>query len=276
MSSTVLIVVVVLNMIATITLWRTAARRPDKLKKKFLAALMDNKPIVPRHQRPESIGEGWGVHDRDRKFFTDFEDFADVVNWWFANPHAEEPWRLQELADTDLQLEFHDSPTYGRRYDIYHNQVRVGALELQAYLDGNVLANIKIEWARLAGARQQSPASTSSATAIASSCRLVCRYNRRTTSRCSSPRTCTPASKRAASRSVCARTSLRTARSGTCRRGGMSTAGSFNNDVSGPSSAISQGRKRLSPMADPQRRHQKIPNTLVEPHQTRRIRTPQR
>jgi hypothetical protein len=51
-------VIVILNAIATIALWRTAARRPEKLKKKFFAALMDDKPIVPRHQRPKSIGEG--------------------------------------------------------------------------------------------------------------------------------------------------------------------------------------------------------------------------
>jgi hypothetical protein len=38
---------------------------------------------------------------------------------------------LQELADTELRLGFHDSPTYGRRYEIYHNQVRAGSLELQ-------------------------------------------------------------------------------------------------------------------------------------------------
>jgi hypothetical protein len=134
MSFNVLVVIVILNVLATIALWRTAARRPGKLKMKFFAALIDNKPIVPRHQRPKSVGEGWGVHDQDRKFFADFEDFADVVNWWFDDTHDGGPWRLQELADTELRLGFHDSPTYGRRYDIYHNQVRVGTLELSPYL----------------------------------------------------------------------------------------------------------------------------------------------
>jgi hypothetical protein len=99
---------------------------------------------------PNSIGEGWGVYDQDQKFFADFEYFADVVNWWFATPDIGGPWRLQELADTELRLGFHDSPTYGRRYDIYHNQVRAGSLELRAsYLDGEVIANIRIEWPRL-------------------------------------------------------------------------------------------------------------------------------
>jgi hypothetical protein len=154
MSFDVLVVIVILNAIATITLWRTAAPRPEKLKKKFFAALMDNKPIVPRHQRPTIIGEDWGVDDHDREFFADFEDFADVVNWWFADPDLKhQPWRLQELADTELRLGFHDAPTYGRRYDIYHNQVRVGTLELQAsyhYQQGKeVIANIEVEWVRL-------------------------------------------------------------------------------------------------------------------------------
>ena len=137
MSFNILFMIVVLNVIATITLWQTAARRPEKVKKKLFAALMDNKPIVPKHQRPKSIGEGWGVYDQDRKFFADFEDFADVVNWWFATADIGGPWRLQELADTELRLGCHDSPTYGRRYEIYHNQVRAGSLELQAsYQDG--------------------------------------------------------------------------------------------------------------------------------------------
>lgn len=148
----VLVVIVILNAIATIVLWRTAARRPEKLKKKFFAALMDSKPIEPKHQRPLSIGEGWGVYDQDRKFFTDFEDFADVVNWWFADPHVGGPWRLQELADTGLKLEFHDLPAYGRRYDIFHNQIRVGTLELSAVMDEDVIANINVEWVRLLAA----------------------------------------------------------------------------------------------------------------------------
>jgi hypothetical protein len=48
MSFNVLVVIVMFNVIATITLWLTAARRPEKLKKKFFAALVANKPIVPR------------------------------------------------------------------------------------------------------------------------------------------------------------------------------------------------------------------------------------
>jgi hypothetical protein len=105
MSFNILVVIVILNAIATIALWQTAAQKPKKLKKKFIAALLRSKPIEPKHQRPTTIGEGWGVYDQDRKFFADFDDFGDVVNWWFANPDVDGPWRLQELADTRLMLE---------------------------------------------------------------------------------------------------------------------------------------------------------------------------
>ena len=36
--------------------------KTQKLKKKFIAALLRSKPIEPKHQRPTTIGEGWGVY----------------------------------------------------------------------------------------------------------------------------------------------------------------------------------------------------------------------
>jgi hypothetical protein len=108
-------VIVVLNVLATITLWQTAARRPEKLKKKFINALLHSQPIEPKHRQPKTIGEGWGVHDQDRKFFAEFENFAEVVNWWLLGPTEKLSWRLQERPDTLLKLDFYDSPSYGRR-----------------------------------------------------------------------------------------------------------------------------------------------------------------
>jgi hypothetical protein len=65
-------------------------------------------------------------------------------------PHLRESWRRQELSDTGLRLDHPDSPSYGRRYEIYHNQVRVGELEVSAsHLDDNVIANTKLDWVRL-------------------------------------------------------------------------------------------------------------------------------
>jgi hypothetical protein len=151
MSFNVLVVVVILNALATIALWRNVARKPEKLRKQFIKALLHSEPIEPKHRQPKTIGEGWGVHEEDRKFFTDFADFADVANWWFSRPHVGEPWRLQELPDTGLKLDFSDEPTYGRRYDIYHNQVQVGKLELSTtYLSENkVFAQMNLERVRL-------------------------------------------------------------------------------------------------------------------------------
>jgi hypothetical protein len=80
----ILTVVVFLNAIATITLWQRAARRPEKLKKKFLNRLWRSKPITPKHE-PPSLKEEWvGVFGKKRteqliQFFSDFEDFGDVV-----------------------------------------------------------------------------------------------------------------------------------------------------------------------------------------------------
>src|SRR5262245_35351900 len=95
-----LYLVVFPNVLATIELWRRAARRPEKLKKKFRNRLWHSKPITLKHERPPSPKEGeWGVDKEDLQFFSDFKDFADVVNWWLADPdvHPNGPWRLQEL-----------------------------------------------------------------------------------------------------------------------------------------------------------------------------------
>ena len=69
MTFDVVAIIVFLNAVATITLWRTAARKPEKLKKKFLTALLHSEPILPKHQLPKAIGEGWGITDDDRQFF---------------------------------------------------------------------------------------------------------------------------------------------------------------------------------------------------------------
>ena len=53
------LLIVFLNVISTIALSRAFARKPEKLKKKFITALLDSKPIVPNHQPPKTVGEGW-------------------------------------------------------------------------------------------------------------------------------------------------------------------------------------------------------------------------
>jgi hypothetical protein len=149
---------VFLNMLATISLWQISARKPEKLKKKFLSALLHSEPITPRHQPPKCIGEGFGeplVSNDDQLFFADFRDFARVVNWWLSDSDVGGPWRLQELPDTELALQFSDMPNFGRRYSIFYNQVNIGTLEVfPAGLRYSaekplVYADIEIEWVRL-------------------------------------------------------------------------------------------------------------------------------
>src|SRR5262245_41468896 len=85
----ILTVVVFLNAMATITLWQRDARRPEKLRKKFLNNLWRGKPLTPKHERPPPLKAGeWGVDKEDLQFFSDFEDFADVVNSWLTDPYA--------------------------------------------------------------------------------------------------------------------------------------------------------------------------------------------
>lgn len=133
----VLAVIVAVNVLMTLSLWQVAARKPAKLKKKFIHSLLRSKPLVPKHQPAKAIGEGWQSHvmDNDRQFFHDFDDFADVINWWLAEDPSGSPWRLQELPDTELKLGPWYEPAFGRRYAIFYNQVNLGTLEVYALTD---------------------------------------------------------------------------------------------------------------------------------------------
>ena len=143
--TTVLIIIVAINALMTIALWREAARRPTKPSKKFIKALLRSDPIAPKHGTPTR----WTFEDdayitkyertplgtifrAQRLFFNDFSDFAMVVNWWFEG--SEDRWRLQELADNELRTD-EPPPKYGRRYSIFYNQTNLGVLEMRRGLD---------------------------------------------------------------------------------------------------------------------------------------------
>jgi hypothetical protein len=90
------------------------------------------------------------------QFFSDFTDFANVVNWWLADPHVGGPWRLEELPKVDLRLHgnFDYGPVYGRSYVIFHNQQRVGTLEISAGLQYSVespqvITHVKLDFVRV-------------------------------------------------------------------------------------------------------------------------------
>jgi hypothetical protein len=158
MAFEILLFIVFLNIGATITLWRIAARKPEKLRKQFITAVMSSKPIVPKHQSPKSMGgqleNTFLVSREDRMFFTDFVDFGVVVNWWLGDEDVGSPWRLQELPNTELSIGFRDTPSFGRRYDIFYNQVRLGTLEIYpgypySAEQQTVYTAIELEWVRL-------------------------------------------------------------------------------------------------------------------------------
>jgi hypothetical protein len=121
--------------VAIFNLSRQAARKPPRPNKKFLKKLFRSGPITPQHNPPKAAGGEYtfAVTDEDRRFFADFAEFADVVNWWFAEEYVGSRWRLQELPDGDVSLNvsFEYGPIYGRCYAIFFNQVKLGRLEIR-------------------------------------------------------------------------------------------------------------------------------------------------
>jgi hypothetical protein len=110
----------------------TYVHKPPKPKKKFINSLVRGGPITPKHEAPKDIGGEYKslVDEDDRRLFSDFREFADVVNAWLADEHVGGPWRLQELPTTEITLTRSDSPRFGRCYSVFHNQVKVGRLEI--------------------------------------------------------------------------------------------------------------------------------------------------
>jgi hypothetical protein len=84
-----------------------------------------------------------------------FAEFANVVNWWLADKYSARPWRLQELPEVDLRLLGNfDGPTYGRSYAIFHNQARLGTLEIRSgggytVESPEVITYIRLDFARI-------------------------------------------------------------------------------------------------------------------------------
>lgn len=144
------------SLAVSLSLWTSTARKPGKLRRKFLKDLLRSTPIDPQHRPAESAGPGYDslVTDEDRLFFADFAAFAALLNRWFSERDGQCPWRLQELPETELKLSFYDSPSFGRRYEVYHNRVRLGEMEVAPayqYAPDNpiIYADIELDWVRL-------------------------------------------------------------------------------------------------------------------------------
>ena len=151
-------IAVLLNAGATITLWQRAARRPEKLKKKFRNRFWNGKPITPKHEPPPPLkaSDTYRVRKEELQFSNDFEDFAEVVNWWLADPDAyhRNSWRLQELPKSELLALGQFGPTYGRTYAVFHNQVRIGKIQINPDWEygtesPEVWAHVELDWVRL-------------------------------------------------------------------------------------------------------------------------------
>jgi hypothetical protein len=163
MTFEILTIIVIINAVATIELWRRAARRPKKLRRKFRNRLLHSEPITPKHEPPPPPKEtAVGItQEAQLQFFSDFEDFANVVNSWLADSSDIHhwslafAWRLQELPKSEItRIGAQWSPNYGRRYGVFHNQVRVGEIQLlpssgYSAESPRVLALIELDWARL-------------------------------------------------------------------------------------------------------------------------------
>src|SRR3989440_4798113 len=118
----VLILLVLVNLGFTSYIWRTVRRGP---KRKFLGRLLNGKPITPNHT-PSSLRNGIElITDEDRRFFSDFEMFADALNHRFE---PNEPWRLQERPDPELTGR--QEPEDGRRYENFYKQYSGGNLQI--------------------------------------------------------------------------------------------------------------------------------------------------
>lgn len=152
----ILTFIVLVNVVATIELWRRAARRPEKLDKKFLKRVFDTRPITPKHETPPPLKMGYAAGEKELQFFSDFAEFANVVNWWLGEEYNARPWRLQELPEVDLSLhgDFRYGPRYGRSYAIFHNQERLGTLEISPGTQYSaetprVITRIQLEFVRV-------------------------------------------------------------------------------------------------------------------------------
>ena len=141
-----LVALVILNFLFTSYLWQQARRGP---RQKFRRSLGCGGPITPKHARSADLKEGWGVTGEDLQFFEDFDLFGDVLN----RTMNDEPWRVQEMSETEISG-IRDYPLYGRRYEIFYNQHKLGTLQVHAShpysaSEPIVRTEIELDFARL-------------------------------------------------------------------------------------------------------------------------------
>src|SRR5947209_11408696 len=106
MTYDVLVIIVVINVVFTLLLWRQVGNKSNrglKLNKKVSTALWHSDPIVPKHDPPNTKFSS-SADDIEQQFLADFRDFADVVNWWLADEFRASRFRLQDLPNSYVTL----------------------------------------------------------------------------------------------------------------------------------------------------------------------------
>jgi hypothetical protein len=100
--SQVIAIIVGVNALATVTLWREAARysvRPPRPNKDFLNKLLHSERITPKHDPPKPGGNfSIMAGDDDKLFFAEFAPFAEVVNEWLADEYVGRPLAVTRPA----------------------------------------------------------------------------------------------------------------------------------------------------------------------------------
>ena len=89
---------VVITALATFALWRKANQPKSKqLSKKFRKALWESNPIEPKHKKPKFEPLRRSFAEWEAKFFYEFDDFADMMNWYLADDVINSRWRPKHL-----------------------------------------------------------------------------------------------------------------------------------------------------------------------------------
>jgi hypothetical protein len=86
-----------------------------------------------KHDPPKNLtpdGERrYGAEDYDFECFMLFWYFGEAVN----RDLGDSPFKIQEISDTNISGDLSsEGPAYGRRYEIFYNQVKLGLLQIMA------------------------------------------------------------------------------------------------------------------------------------------------
>ena len=106
--------------------------RPQ-LKKSFVNDLLYSEPITVKHDPPKTLTpdgkQTYGAEKHDFECFMLFWFFGEAVNRELEDSAI----RIQEINTTEISGSLGmESPTYGRRYEIFCNQVKIGLLQIVA------------------------------------------------------------------------------------------------------------------------------------------------